>query len=176
LHFFFVVVANKKLVMINDMSEVPCCTDKEFVSGWPYFRFFAEVPIKTRSGLVVGSFSLVDSAARYDFGDDQLEKLQEIASAVARHLELVQAQKNLERSKEMVKALGLFAEGKPTLRQWWTDAFNRRASKLEVQTVQKLDKIPDFKYVYSWRSFIPQIWFHVPIWQRMKQTTAQDIT
>jgi hypothetical protein len=147
------VVANKKSVIINDMSKVPCCKDKEFVSGWPYFRFFAEVPIKTRSGLVVGSFSLVDSAARYDFGDDNLEKLQEIASAVARHLELVQAQKNLERSKEMVKALGLFAEGKPTLRQWWTDAFNRRASKPEVQIVQRSEKILDFKYVNSQHSF-----------------------
>jgi hypothetical protein len=153
------VVANKKSVIINDMSKVPCCKDKEFVSGWPYFRFFAEVPIKTRSGLVVGSFSLVDSAARYDFGDDNLEKFQEIASAVARHLELVQAQKNLERSKEMVKALGLFAEGKPTLRQWWTDAFNRRASKPEVQTVQRSEKILDFKYVNSQHSFFYQFQF-----------------
>jgi hypothetical protein len=142
------VVTNNKSVIINDMSKVPCCKDKDYISGWPHFRFFAEVPIRTRLGLVVGSFSIIDSAARYNFGKYDLEKLQEIASAVAIHLELVQGQKHLERSKEMVKALGLFAEGKPTLRQWWTDAFNRRASRPEIQTLQIIEPFPDFKYVH----------------------------
>jgi GAF domain-containing protein len=142
---FPLVVVSNKSVVIHDMSKVPCCKDKEYISGWPYFRFFGEVPIKTRSGLVVGSFCLLDNVARHEFGEENLKTLKEIASAVARHLELVQAQKNLERSKDMVKALGLFAEGKPTLRQWWTDAFNRRASNTEAREPQKEEPTPEFK-------------------------------
>jgi hypothetical protein len=131
------------------MSKVHWCKDKEYISGWPHFRFFAEVPIKTKSRLVIGSFSLADDVPRHEFGEESLGKLQEIASAVARHLELVQAQKNLERSKDMVKALGLFVEGKPTLHQWWTDAFNRRASNLEDRNAPKEEQVPEFKCVYS---------------------------
>ncbi|EHL03764.1 hypothetical protein M7I_0116 [Glarea lozoyensis 74030] len=95
-----------------------------------------------------GSVSKTESfnnIARHEFGEENLKTLQEIASTVARHLELVQAQKNLERSKDMVKALGLFAEGKPTLRQWWTDAFNRRASVVEAREAQKEEPTPEFK-------------------------------
>lgn len=92
-------------------------------------RFYAEVQIRTTTGFQMGSYCIVDNKLREGLDSAGIRKLAEIANAVTRHLELVQARKSLERSREMVKGLGLFAEGRPSLREWWTDAFKGQGQR-----------------------------------------------
>ncbi|CAG8978942.1 hypothetical protein HYALB_00013333 [Hymenoscyphus albidus] len=131
--------ANRTLYTINDLSIDNASKEKEFVVGWPHMRFYAEVPIKTSSGILIGSYCVVDNKPRRGLDSENFRKLKEIASVVTRHLELVQAHKNLERSRDMVKALGLFVEGKPSLREWWTDAFNVESGCTNVESLQSKD-------------------------------------
>ena len=139
------MIANRRCVIINDLAALPSCQDKEYIKGWPYMRFYAEVPIKTASEIVIGSYCIVDNKPRQGLDDVSLEKLQEVASTIVHHLELLQAQKTLQRSREMVKALGCFVEGKPTLHQWWTDAFNGQVDKPGGLKTDEPEPAPTFK-------------------------------
>ncbi|KAH6684251.1 hypothetical protein B0J14DRAFT_465560, partial [Halenospora varia] len=107
--------ANRKCYIINDISKIECFQDREYVAGWPNMRFYAEVPIRTTTGLLMGSYCIVDNKLREGLDSAGIRKLAEIANAVTHHLELVQAQKSLECSREMVKGLSLFAEGRPSI-------------------------------------------------------------
>ena len=97
--------------MINDLSEVDCFKDKPFVAGWPFARFYAEVPLKS-SGVVIGSICVAGTKPREGLDVASLDMLAEVGSAVAAHLDLVQAQNRLQRSQEMVRGLGRFVDGK----------------------------------------------------------------
>jgi len=105
------VTANQHCYVINDLTEVDCFKDKPFVSGWPSVRFYAEVPLKS-AGVVIGSICVADTKPRYGIDVASLDMLAEVASAVASHLDLVQAQNRLQRSQEMVRGLGRFVDGK----------------------------------------------------------------
>jgi hypothetical protein len=58
-----------------------------------------------------------------------LDKLAEVASAVATHLDLVQAQSRLQRSEEMVRGLGQFVDGKASTKSSFSTLYLHSASK-----------------------------------------------
>ena len=105
------VTANQHCYVINDLTEVDCFKERPYVSGWPFVRFYAEVPLKS-AGVVIGSICVADTKPRYGIDVASLDMLAEVASAVAGHLDLVQAQSRLQRSQEMVRGLGRFVDGK----------------------------------------------------------------
>ncbi|KAF4624201.1 hypothetical protein G7Y89_g13972 [Cudoniella acicularis] len=130
------VFANKECYIICDMFLIECFKDRPYIAGWPYQRFYAKVPIRTTTGILIGSYCVTDTKPHARLDAMGLRKLTEIASAITHHLELVQAQKSLEGSREMVKGLGLFAEGQRSLRKWWTDIFtilNKNFDELLVE-------------------------------------------
>lgn len=81
------------------------------MNGWPFVRFYAEVPLKS-CGIVIGSICVGDTKPRSGLDVAALDKLTEVGSAVANHLDLVQLQSRLRRSQEMVRGLGQFVDGK----------------------------------------------------------------
>jgi GAF domain-containing protein len=105
------VTANQHCYVINDLAEVDSFKDNPYVSGWPFARFYAEVPLKS-GGFVIGSVCVGDNKPRSGMDVGALNKLTEVATAVAIHLDLVQAQNRLRRSQEMVRGLGQFVDGK----------------------------------------------------------------
>jgi GAF domain-containing protein len=105
------ITANQHCYVINDLAEVDCFKDRPYVSGWPFARFYAEVPLKS-GGFVIGSVCVGDNKPRSGMDVVALDKLTEVATAVAIHLDLVQAQNRLRRSQEMVRGLGQFVDGK----------------------------------------------------------------
>jgi hypothetical protein len=109
------VTANHHCYVINDLSEVGCFKDRPYVSGWPFVRFYTEVPLKS-AGYVIGSLCVVDTKPRSGLDVVALDKLTEVASAVASHLDLVQTQNQLRRSQAMVRGLEQFVDGK--VRRW----------------------------------------------------------
>jgi hypothetical protein len=121
------LTANQRCYVINDLSATDCFKDRPYVSGWPFIRFYAEVPLKL-DGYIIGSVCVVDSRPGNGVDVAALDRLAEVASAVACHLELVQAQNQLQRSQEMVRGLGRFVDGK-SVREWWKDTFNDQFRK-----------------------------------------------
>ncbi|KAF8862084.1 hypothetical protein BDZ45DRAFT_799469 [Acephala macrosclerotiorum] len=125
------VTANQRCYVINDLAAIECFKDKPYVVGPPFIRFYAEVPLKTRSGYIIGGYCVVDDKPRADGLDTAaLDKLIEVAAAVMDHLELVVAQDRLQRSQQMMQGLGRFVDGK-SVRQWWKEVFNEQFQDLD---------------------------------------------
>jgi hypothetical protein len=84
------------------------------VTGWPYFRFYAEVPLYSPSGFVLGSYCVVDDEPRPGFGseeeDGNVEVLREIADAIGAHLENKRIVEFHRRSENLVRGLTGFVK------------------------------------------------------------------
>ncbi|TVY42575.1 Hybrid signal transduction histidine kinase B [Lachnellula occidentalis] len=106
------VIANRECYVMNDMSTMDSFKDRPYCIGWPYMKFYAEVPIHSPSGHVIGTYCVVDNKPRDGLSKKGLGILNEISSAIMKHLELVQMQESLGRAERMVKGLNLFVEGK----------------------------------------------------------------
>ena len=106
------VVANPQCYVMSDMSAIDSFKTRPYVIGWPYMKFYAEVPIHSPTGFVIGTYCVVDDKPRESLDQKGLDALTEISSAIMKHLELIQMQHNLQRAGEMVKGLGMFVEGK----------------------------------------------------------------
>jgi hypothetical protein len=105
--------------VIPDLSKDPRFEMQPFVCGTPYLRFYAGVPIRSPAGHIIGIYSIVDDKARHDFGDRDLDILKDLAATVMDHLVLGSVRGRHHRADRMVKGLGLFVEGKESLRDWW---------------------------------------------------------
>lgn len=105
--------------IIPDLSKDPRFTNQPFVCGAPYLRFYAGVPIRSPAGFIIGIYSIVDDKPRDDFGERDLTVLKDLAATVMDHLVLGTVRGRHHRADRMVKGLGLFVEGKATLRDWW---------------------------------------------------------
>jgi hypothetical protein len=105
--------------IIPDLSEDPRFEQQPFVQGAPYLRFYAGVPIRSPAGYIIGIYSIVDDKPRHDFGERDLDILKDLAATVMDHLALGTVRGRHHRADRMVKGLGLFVEGKASLRDWW---------------------------------------------------------
>ena len=105
--------------IIPDLSKDAHFTNQPFVCGAPHLRFYAGVPIISPAGYIIGIYSLVDDKPRHDFGEKEMLILKDLAATVMDHLVLGTVRGRHHRADRMVKGLGLFVEGKATLRDWW---------------------------------------------------------
>lgn len=104
------VTASPSRYIIRDFTKEDLFKDRPYVREWPFFRFYAEVPLYSASGFVLGSFCVVDDKPRAVFNDAEVETLQEIADAIAKHLENVRIVHCHRRSDKLVKGLTSFVK------------------------------------------------------------------
>ncbi|KAI9047210.1 hypothetical protein LZ554_008664 [Drepanopeziza brunnea f. sp. 'monogermtubi'] len=100
------IVADQECYIMYDMSALERFKDRPYVTKWPYMRFYAEVPITSPTGHVIGTFCVVDNKPRYDFDRKGINALKEIASAIMNHLNLVEMQRNLLQADKRLTSLG----------------------------------------------------------------------
>ncbi|PBP23661.1 ATPase of HSP90 chaperone/DNA topoisomerase II/histidine kinase [Diplocarpon rosae] len=112
------VTANQECYIMNDMSAIDWLKKRPYVVGWPYMRFYAEVPIHSPTGHVIGTFCVVDNRPRPEFDRKGIDILKEIASSIMNHLDLVALQRNLQQADRRLKSLGDFVEKKPFPETW----------------------------------------------------------
>ncbi|OQE37829.1 hypothetical protein PENCOP_c009G03672 [Penicillium coprophilum] len=104
------VTANRTRYIIRDFTLEDCFKDRPYVREWPHMRFYAEVPLFSASGYVLGSYCIVDDKPWADFGDDQVNDLQEVADAIGLHLENVRMSQAHIRTEKLVKGLTNFVK------------------------------------------------------------------
>jgi hypothetical protein len=104
------VTANRTRYIIRDFTLEDCFKDRPYVREWPHMRFYAEVPLFSASGCVLGSYCIVDDQPRTEFGDEQVQDLQEVADAIGVHLENVRMGQTHLRAERLVKGLTNFAK------------------------------------------------------------------
>jgi GAF domain-containing protein len=83
------MTANRTRYIIQDFTLGDSFKDRPCAREWPRMRFYAEVPLFSASRYVLGSYCIIDDKPRTDFGDDQVNDLQEVADSIGLHLENV---------------------------------------------------------------------------------------
>ena len=103
------ICANRTRYIIKDLRDDEHYRTCPYVSGFPYMRSYAEVPLISPLGYCIGSICVVDNVLR-DFGDETVEILNEVAATIMAHLELVRIKNNRARSEQLVEGLAQFLE------------------------------------------------------------------
>ncbi|CAJ0550119.1 Ff.00g100490.m01.CDS01 [Fusarium sp. VM40] len=80
-------------------------------------RFYAAVPIRTKRGINVGVYSVVNTSTR-PWTDLNAERLRDISSAISDHLETEGLRAANRRNARMNRGVGSFLEGSSTLSGW----------------------------------------------------------
>ncbi|KAJ5496706.1 hypothetical protein N7463_008693 [Penicillium fimorum] len=104
------ITANQTRNIIRDFTKEDFYKDRPYVLNWPFFRFYAEVPLYSPSGFVLGSYCVVDNKPRTIFGDEDVAALQEIADSISNHLENSRIVHYHRRSENLVKGLTNFVK------------------------------------------------------------------
>lgn len=107
------VTANSTRYIVRDFTREEYFKDRPYVTEWPYFRFYAEVPIYSPCGHILGSYCVVDNKPRSDFSEEDVAALQEVSDAIALHLENVRTVHFHRRSDRLVKGLTAFIKDRP---------------------------------------------------------------
>ncbi|OQD96016.1 hypothetical protein PENSOL_c017G11111 [Penicillium solitum] len=104
------ITANQTRNIIRDFTKEDFYKDRPYVLDWPFFRFYAEVPLYSPSGFVLGSYCVVDDKPRTKFGDEDVAALQDIAHSISNHLENARIVQYHRRSDNLVKGLTNFVK------------------------------------------------------------------
>lgn len=110
------VSANHTRYIVRDFTKDERLKDRPYVLGWPYMRFYAEVPIMSATGYVIGGYCIIDNKAREDFSDADVTAMKEIAASVSEHLELMRMKQDSVRAEKLMRGLGSFVEGQSSMR------------------------------------------------------------
>jgi GAF domain-containing protein len=113
------VHADSTRYVIKDFTADPHFKTRPYVNGWPHMRSYAEVPLKSASGYVVGSYCVVDTRPRA-FDDSEIQVLQSVGVAIMNHLELLKSQLEFHRVQRLVRGIGSYAAGYSGLQEHQT--------------------------------------------------------
>jgi hypothetical protein len=111
------IFADHSQYVINDFTQEEMYKDRPYVTDFPQMRFYAEVPLKSPSGYVLGSYCVVDNKPRAGLDDDGFLVLTEIASTIMKHLDLVKLKEEHARAEGLLQGLNYFVQGKTGLHQ-----------------------------------------------------------
>jgi len=129
-------------VYIGDLTKHEQFKNKPKVVGPPHLRAIACVPLRTPLyGIVIGTYIVVDDKPREEeeLGPRTIEFMEDMAITIMDYLEAGRMKRQQFRAERMVKAIGLFIEGKASLREWWLD----HGHKFQHAAMKKRNKDPD---------------------------------
>lgn len=113
--------AKRKYFIIDDLAKCARYLDKTFVTQWPKNRFYAAVPIRTAAGYVIGAYSVFDDLPRSGLTPAEQSFMSDMAITLMNHIETSRIRGQHQRAETMIKGMGLFMEGKSSLREWWLE-------------------------------------------------------
>jgi signal transduction histidine kinase len=116
--------------VLSDLTKEEQFKDAPFVVNEPKTLFYAGVPIRTKAGYTIGSYCVMDDTPRSGLSDAELEFLRDMALTVMEHLEFMTIRDDHGRSEQMLKALGLFVEGRSSISEWWLRTSDKEGSSI----------------------------------------------
>ena len=113
--------SHPSLFTVQDLSQDSRFKNLPFVTGPPYFKFYAGTPLTTKRGINVGSLFIIDDAVREPLNLDQEKFLGTIAKTIMEHM--TKSSEAEERKRVMRLSLGM-------------NAFVERKARLKDENVQ----------------------------------------
>lgn len=105
--------------IVSDLRQHPELQERPFVTLSKALRFICAIPIRAQCGRVIGSYTLLDDKPHFGISEDEMKFLEDMSNTVMNHLEAKRATAQRQRGDRLIKGLGLFNDGKSSLRQWW---------------------------------------------------------
>lgn len=81
-------IARSSPLVVTDAREDERFRDNRLVTGAPFIRFYAGVPLSTSDGYNLGTLCVIDDKPRPDIGPVQLSVLEDLAEVIVEKLEL----------------------------------------------------------------------------------------
>ena len=104
------IFSNETRYVINDFSLEPKYQDRPYVQGYPHMRYYAEVPLKTSLGFVIGTYSLIDNKPRKGLDEKSYLVMKDIAASIMRHIEMVKMQDDYAQASRLLQGLNVLAQ------------------------------------------------------------------
>ena len=137
-------------VVINDLTKDEAFKDKCIVTGHPFVRFLAAVPLRTPlHSMVIGNYIVVDDKPRDGLNQEEIQFMMDMGVTVMDYLEAARVNQKEGRAQRMVKAVGLFIQGKASLRDWWLEEGYKGQQSKAKKRVRKgvaLDNEADIEF------------------------------
>ncbi|KEQ68365.1 hypothetical protein M436DRAFT_76988 [Aureobasidium namibiae CBS 147.97] len=122
------LVANTTRYVIRDLRELDQYKHCPYVVGFPHMVSYAEVPVKSASGHILGTYCVMDNKVRDDFfNDSTIDILNDIAACITEQLELHAIRHESGRGVQMMRGLSEFIESRRS-RADRSGAASRKAS------------------------------------------------
>ncbi|KAK0704049.1 hypothetical protein B0T26DRAFT_599086, partial [Lasiosphaeria miniovina] len=102
------VICNRSRYIVNDFRTEPGYQDRPYVTAFPWFVSYLEVPLVSSLGYLLGSYCVVDNKLNDYDSDETVGIMNEIADAIMAHLDLMRLKKNRQRSEQLVEGLSQF--------------------------------------------------------------------
>jgi hypothetical protein len=119
--------------IVNDLTKDDRFNELPFVTGEPFLKFYAGVPLITKRGIPIGSLFIVDSRPRDGLSKDDIHFMGTMASTVMKHLEMTREVEEHRRGMKMSRGLASFVEGRAELVEAETDTENGEGTKIAGQ-------------------------------------------
>ncbi|KAG9244362.1 histidine kinase-group I protein [Calycina marina] len=102
--------------VVTDLSKDERFNQLPFVTGSPFMRLYAGVPIITKRGIPIGSLFIVDSEIRPNgVSQDDINFMVTMAKTIMKQLEMLREVEEHRRGMKMSRGLASFVEGRSQL-------------------------------------------------------------
>ncbi|RBA10630.1 hypothetical protein FPRO05_05219 [Fusarium proliferatum] len=132
------------ITVISNLAENEEYRDTWYYKTRPEHRFYAGVPIRTRRGINIGVFCILDNEPRETLDEASLQVMRDVSASILGQIELTRSGDGRRPGERMVRGLGSYVEGKTTMSGWQNNlahAFNTDASTEEGSLNQTQQKI-----------------------------------
>ncbi|KAF1960780.1 hypothetical protein CC80DRAFT_590121 [Byssothecium circinans] len=99
------------IVTINDFTENANYATRPFVTGAPYLRFYAGVPLVSTRGAIIGTLSVLDNKPHANLAEQDILHLKDIADTIVEYLDLCMVREQNQRGEKLMRGLLSFAAG-----------------------------------------------------------------
>ncbi|KAJ5179262.1 hypothetical protein N7492_002472 [Penicillium capsulatum] len=134
----------RNIFVVPDLTQDERFRFHSSVTGPPHHRFYASVPVISPEGYVIGSVAVMDDKPRESgLNEEEIEVLQELSATVMDHLLSQRAMREEYREEKMVRALGLFVQGKSDLKDgiYGRDWNNGESSEQLPNVNERLERL-----------------------------------
>jgi hypothetical protein len=124
----------EECLVVDNLTTMQPSSSQFLVTDGPKLRFLACVPLRSQLyNMIIGTYIVMDDEPRNGLSEDDRQFILDMGVTVMDHLEAQRNNRKQYRSERMVKAIGLFIEGKSSLREWWLQG----GHKTQHTTVRK---------------------------------------
>ncbi|KAH7342474.1 histidine kinase-group I protein [Rhexocercosporidium sp. MPI-PUGE-AT-0058] len=124
---------NYPAFIVDDLSKDDRFNTLPFVTGAPFLRFYAGVPLITKRGIPIGSLFVVDDRVGNGLTNDKVHFMGTMAITIMKHFEMAREVEEHRRGMKMSRGLASFVEGRAELVEADVEADDGEGTKIVGQ-------------------------------------------